>query len=114
LPLREGKKEMTVSVEQFADLLAPVSAQLALHGSTFTDRRDDQPSPIGVRPWGLRRARPAARSTVIPAWRYDEDEQIAVDVGSGLPLVAAKPPTANTTQSTDGEDPPSAEDWNND
>jgi putative ATP-grasp target RiPP len=102
-------------VERFAgDPLAPASAQLALHGATFTERRQDQPSPTGVRPWGLRRARPAGNGTIIPAWRYDRDEQIAVEVESGLPLIAAKPPTANTTQSTDGEDPPSAEDWNND
>jgi hypothetical protein len=51
---------------------------------------------------------------VIPAWRYDEDEQVAMAAESGLPLIAAKPPTANTTQSTDGEDGPSSEDWNND
>ena len=106
---------MTTVTDQFRhDPLAPVSAQLALNGSTFTERRDDQPSPVGVRPWGLRRARPVGRGTMIPAWRYDEAEQIAVDAASGLSLIAAKPPTANTTQSTDGEDPPSAEDWKND
>lgn len=106
---------MSVTVEKFAgDPLAPVSAQVALHGSTFIDRRQDEPSPVGVRPWGLRRARPAGRGNTIPAWRYDEAEQIAVDVESGLPLIAAKPPTATTTSATDGEDPPSAEDWNND
>lgn len=106
---------MSVTVERLAaEPLVPVSAQLALHGSTFTERRDDQPSPVGVRPWGLRRARPAGPGTVIPAWRYDEEEQIAVDVASGLPLTAAKPPSAKTTSRTDGEDPPSSEDWNND
>jgi putative ATP-grasp target RiPP len=106
---------MSMTVERFAgDPLAPVSGQIALNGSTFTERREDQPSPVGVRPWGLRRARPAGRGTTIPAWRYDEAEQIAVDAASGLPLIAAKPPTANTTQSTDGEDGPSSEDWNND
>lgn len=105
---------MSVTVERFAgDPLAPVSGQIALNGS-FTERRDGEPSPVGVRPWGLHRARPARRGTTIPAWRYDEAEQIAVDAASGLPLIAAKPPTANTTQSTDGEDGPSSEDWNND
>ncbi|MHA6618900.1 putative ATP-grasp-modified RiPP [Pseudonocardia sp. DLS-67] len=106
---------MSVTVEEFTgDPFAPTSAQFALCGSTFTERREDGPSPVGVRPWGLRRARPVGPGTVIPAWRYDGDQQIAVDAESGLPLIAAKPPTANTTQSTDGEDPPSAEDWNND
>jgi len=106
---------MSVTVEKFADdPLAPVSAQLALHGSTFTERRDDLPSAVGVRPWGLRRARSVEPGSSIPAWRYDEEEQIVVDADSGLPLIAAKPPTANTTQRTDGEDPPSSEDWNND
>jgi putative ATP-grasp target RiPP len=106
---------MTTVTDQFRhDPLAPVSGQLALNGSTFIERRDDQPSPVGLRPWGLRRARLAGRGTMIPAWRYDDVEQIAVDAASGLPLIAAKPPTANTTQSTDGEDGPSSEDWNND
>jgi putative ATP-grasp target RiPP len=106
---------MSVTVERFAgDPFAPASAQFALKGSTLTERRDDQPSAVGARPWGLRRARPAGQSAVIPAWRYDDGEQIAVDAESGLPLIAAKPPTANTTQSTDGEDGPSSEDWKND
>lgn len=106
---------MSVTVEKYAgDPLAPVSAQVALNGSTFTDRRNDQPSPSGVRPWGLRRARPAGPGTVIPPWRYDEQEQVAIDVASGRPLTAARPPSAKTTSRTDGEDPPSSEDWNND
>jgi putative ATP-grasp target RiPP len=101
---------------QFADdPLAPVSAQLALNGSTFTERRDDQASPVGVRPWGLRRARPATGpGRVLPAWRYDEQEQMAVEIGSGLPLIVAGDPSADTTSTTDGEDPPSSEDWDND
>jgi putative ATP-grasp target RiPP len=108
---------MSVTVEKFAgDPFAPTSAQFALTGSTFSERRADQPSPVGVRPWGLRRARPAGPGSIIPAWRYDEQEQIAVEVLSGLPLIAAKPkpPTAKTTSGVDGEDPPSSEDWNND
>src|ERR1700754_3289456 len=81
---------MSVTVERFAgDPFAPASAQFALKGSTLTERRDDQPSAVGARPWGLRRARPAGQSAVIPAWRYDDGEQIAVDAESGLPLIAA-------------------------
>jgi putative ATP-grasp target RiPP len=105
---------MTVSVELFADdPFAPTSAQFALNGSTFDERRTDRPSPVGVRPWGLRRAVPAGPGHVAPAWRYDKHAQMAVEVATGLPLIVAGP-TANTTSSTDGEDGPSAEDWNND
>jgi hypothetical protein len=70
------------------DPLAPVSGQFALAGSTRVV--DGEPSPTGLRPWGLRRARPAR----------------------GVPL--AGEPTALTTSSVDGEDPPSSEDWIND
>jgi putative ATP-grasp target RiPP len=108
---------MSVAVEQFAgDPLAPVSAQLALNGSTWSvDRRDDQPSVVGVRPWGLRRALPATGpGRVLPAWRSDEREQLAVEIDSGLPLIVAGDPSADTTSTTDGEDGPSSEDWDND
>jgi putative ATP-grasp target RiPP len=106
---------MTLIIEKFAgDPFAPTSAQFALNGTTFTERRADQPSPVGVRPWGLRRARPAGRGREIPAWRYDEQAQMAVEIGSGLPLIVTDGPTASTTSSTDGEDGPSSEDWNND
>lgn len=70
------------------DPFAPVSGQFALAGSTLAT--NDEPSPAGTRPWGLRRARPAR---VVPF--------------SGEP-------TALTTSSVDGEDPPSSEDWIND
>ncbi len=105
---------MTVTVEQFQDdPFAPTSAQFALNGSTFDPRRAEQPSPVGVRPWGLRRAQPAGSGHPVPAWRYDEQSQMAVEIATGLPLIVAGP-TANTTSSTDGEDGPSSEDWNND
>jgi hypothetical protein len=44
---------------------------------------------------------------------YDHHQQLAVDT-SGTPLITMGPPTANTTSSVDGEDPPSSEDWYND
>ena len=53
---------------------------------------------------------------ILPAWRYDPQTQKAVDA-TGQPLIDLPrmgPPTANTTSSVDGEDGPSAEDWNND
>jgi putative ATP-grasp target RiPP len=105
---------MTVTAELFqGDPFAPTSAQFALDGSTFGPQRADHPSPLGVRPWGLRRARPAGPGHPVPAWRYDEPTQMAVEIATGLPLIVAGP-TANTTASTDGEDGPSSEDWNND
>ncbi|SDM53345.1 hypothetical protein SAMN04488074_1238 [Lentzea albidocapillata subsp. violacea] len=72
------------------DPLAPVSGQFALAGSTGTIDAGAMPSPDGVRPWGLRRAHPAR------------------------PVPVSGEPTALTTSSVDGEDPPSAEDWIND
>ncbi len=108
---------MTVVADQFAgDPLAPVSAQFALDGTTFTEQGDDVPSPAGVRPWGLRRALSAGGGCELPAWTYDGVQQKAVDL-DGRPLIElpmSGPPTANTTSSTDGEDPPSSEDWYND
>jgi len=50
-------------------------------------------------------------------WRYDEHEQKAVEVETGLPLVdlrVAGDPSADTTSTVDGEDAPSSEDWDND
>ena len=98
------------------DPLAPIGARVALHGSSFEPREQDQPSPVGLRPWGLRRARPAGPGRTLPAWSYDPVSQMAVD-GAGVPLVdsdVAGDPSADTTASVDGEDPPSSEDWLND
>jgi len=99
-----------------ADPLAPASAQFALAGTSFTARRDEAASPIGIRPFGLRRATPVGPGVTLSAWHYDPQTQKAVDV-TGRPLIDLPrmgPPTANTTSSVDGEDGPSAEDWNND
>lgn len=94
------------------DPLAPVSARIALAGSRFTAQPQDIASPVGLRPWGLRRVRPARSGVALPAWTYDPDRQVAVGA-AGTPLVAGEP-TAVTTSSVDGEDPPSSEDWIND
>ncbi len=96
--------------------LAPVSTQFALAGSSFTPRSGDTASAVGVRPWGLRRARPAGAGKVVPAWTYDQARRMAVG-SDGRPLIespGAGDPTAVTTSSVDGEDPPSSEDWIND
>jgi hypothetical protein len=39
---------------------------------------------------------------------------MAVELASGLPLIVAGDPSAETTSTTDGEDGPSSEDWDND
>jgi putative ATP-grasp target RiPP len=44
---------------------------------------------------------------------YDHEQQVAVDV-NGAPLISMGDPSADTTSTVDGEDPPSSEDWNND
>ncbi|WP_028924733.1 putative ATP-grasp-modified RiPP [Pseudonocardia acaciae] len=98
------------------DPLAPGTGRFALNGATFAGHRDDVPSPVGMRPWGLRRARPAGVGRTLPAWRYDEKQQKAVDL-DGRPLIelpVGADPTAETTSTVDGEDGPSSEDWDND
>lgn len=97
------------------DVLASTSPRFALSGSTFVPSGTDLPSPTGLRPWALRRARPAGPGRVLPAWAYDHARQLAVDT-TGRPLIDTVwgDPSATTTTSTDGEDGPSSEDWNND
>lgn len=96
--------------------LAPAGAQFPLAPSDTAPSSLDEPSPVGLRPWGLRRMGPVlAPSGPWLEWGYDHDRQVATDP-DGVPVldVAAGPPTAPTTQRVDGEDPPSSEDWIND
>lgn len=108
---------MSHSIDQIAaDPLAPPAGRFALCRATSVERPNDVPSPVGVRPWGLRRARPATPGRPLPAWRYDERQQKAVDL-RGRPLIellVGADPTAETTSTVDGEDGPSSEDWDND
>lgn len=102
------------------DPLASGGGQFPLCAPTGTVAADDEPCPVGLRPWGLRTLTVAAggRGTAVPA-RYDHERQVAVD-RSGTPLIelpsAGKKgdPSADTTSTVDGEDPPSSEDWKND
>lgn len=89
--------------EQIDSILAPVGSRFALAGSTAQDG--------GARPWGLRHTVTAKPGSPL-SWAYDPARQIAVDP-SGAPLTAGDP-TAVSTASVDGEDPPSSEDWIND
>lgn len=97
------------------DPFAPMSSRLALAGSTPVSA-DSDPSRVGVRPFGLRRARAVPAERRLPTWFYDHVQQVAVDVATGLPLcvVMEGDPSATTTSTTDGEDGPSSEDWDND
>lgn len=99
-----------------ADPFASVGSRFALSGSSFVSEGCDEPSAAGLRPWGLRRARQAGSGRVVPRWIYDDERQMAVTVDDGCPVIdiVCGDPTANTTSSTDGEDGPSSEDWNND
>jgi putative ATP-grasp target RiPP len=102
---------MTIQTE----VLASTNPRFPLAGSTPVPSGADSPSPIGLRPWGLRRARPAGPGRVLPPWSYDHHRQQAVDA-AGRPLIDTVwgDPSASTTAATDGEDGPSSEDWNND
>ncbi|WP_157442339.1 hypothetical protein [Actinoalloteichus fjordicus] len=50
-----------------ADPIARASGRFPLDGFTILDRHDDAASPAGVRPWGLRRARPVGQGLELPA-----------------------------------------------
>jgi putative ATP-grasp target RiPP len=97
------------------DPFAPVASRFALAGSSCVSSGLDEPSVVGVRPWGLRRARPAPAGRVVPRWSYCVERQLAVD-SAGRPLIdmVCGDPSVETTSTTDGEDGPSSEAWNND
>lgn len=98
------------------DPLAPAGAQFPLGRPDDAASSSDEPSPPGPRPWGLRRMGPVMRpQRRWLAWGYDHERQLGTGP-DGVPLLdlASGPPTAPTTQTVDGEDPPSSEDWLND
>ena len=104
---------MTADID---DPIASASGQFPLAAPRGMAPSGDTPSPVGVRPWGLRNLSIAVPPRDVDPWamaRYDHDQQLAVDA-SGAPLIMTGPPTANTTSNVDGEDPPSSEDWHND
>lgn len=98
------------------DPLAGAGARFALGRADDAPSGTEKPSPAGVRPWGLRRMGPALTPTASwSAWCFDHERQVAIDHrGVAVLDLAAGPPTAPTTQTVDGEDPPSSEDWIND
>lgn len=97
--------------------LATTSGQFALTGHNSGPVSSAVPSRVGVRPWGLRQlVVPALPAAVAAVTSYCPERQVRVNA-DGCPLLdvpTMADPTANTTSSTDGEDPPSSEDWTND
>ncbi len=100
----------------FEDPLAAADEQFPLGRPDDAPASWDEPSPVGVRPWGLRRMGPVkVPSRRWLSWGYDHRRQLATDHADVALLdLVSGPPTAPTTQSVDGEDPPSSEDWVND
>lgn len=115
-----------------ADPLASPSGRFALARPAGLPA-PDQPSSKELRPWGLRRMGPVALpADRLAGYRYDPVQQVSLGA-DGTPLaigalaggnanttstiggaLVAGPPTAPTTSTVDGEDPPSSEDWIND
>lgn len=109
---------MAAPTDEFATApLVSISGQFAMTGPRGAPLPDEPPSATGVRPWGLRdlaESDSLGRTTL--AGTYCPALQSTVDLG-GRPVVGGAlmgDPTANTTGSVDGEDPPSSEDWTND
>jgi putative ATP-grasp target RiPP len=100
----------------FDDPLAPAGEQFPLARPDTAPPSTDAPSAAGARPWGLRRMGPVLQPAGQGlAWGYGHERQLATGPdGVALLDLTAGPPTAPTTQTVDGEDPPSSEDWIND
>lgn len=116
---QEGYSVDSYASARFIDEpIAPASGRFALDRPHWPDHvRPDTCDVPAVRPWGLRGLVPATPGPELPAVRYDHVQQVAVlDDGTGRALVdvLSGPPTAPTTQTVDGQDPPSSEDWVND
>lgn len=94
------------------DPISPDSAQFPLGRAQGTPNSADPASSEGVRPWGLRGMSMLSNKTVekLPAWRYDHERQIAVDLdGIGINELRMDP-SANSVTNLDGDEGAS-EDW---
>ncbi len=72
----------------------------------------DLPSPVGVRPWGLRGMRcGVVAERVVPEFVYSHEQQVAVDEdGRPLILTGMADPSAESVTDGDGDEGRS-EDW---
>ena len=86
--------------------------QFPLGRPTGAANNTDAPSEEGVRAWGLRGmgALPNKTDQPLPAWRYDHERQIAVDLdGVGINELRMDP-SADSVSNNDGDEGPN-EDW---
>lgn len=100
---------MPATLTRFTDdPMASDSAQFPLARPMATPDAQDEPSPQGVRPWGLLGMQPFPnRGTIITEWSYDHEAQVAVDA-KGRPLNELRmDPTANKVTNNDGDEGPS-------
>jgi putative ATP-grasp target RiPP len=104
-----------VDFDRFSDdPMVPHSPRFPLSRGGVTSEPNEEPSPAGIRPWGLRRMAPVEfTGTPTPANTYDPVRQIRVDL-EGRPLMEMGPPTADKTGSMDGSEGDPSEDFNND
>ncbi|MEV5537474.1 putative ATP-grasp-modified RiPP [Saccharopolyspora shandongensis] len=94
------------------DPVSPDSAQFPLGRPLGTPNSTDPASGEDVRPWGLRGMSTLSNKTVepLPAWCYDHERQIAVDL-DGIALNELRcDPSANSVSNLDGDEGAS-EDW---
>ncbi|MCY7342088.1 MAG: putative ATP-grasp-modified RiPP [Pseudonocardia sp.] len=93
---------------------AGYSAQFPLSRGAIASSPDEAPSPVGVRPWGLRRMAPIPfQGPPCPVGAYDPVRQVRID-DEGRPLIDMAEPTAPTTGSADGSEGDPSEDYHND
>lgn len=88
------------------DPIASDSAQFPLGRPLGTPNNTDPASGEGVRPWGLRTMSTLSNKTVepLPRWRYDHEQQIAVDLdGIGLNELRMDP-SADSVTGNDGDE----------
>jgi putative ATP-grasp target RiPP len=99
----------TASVD---DPVASGSEQFGLSRPPHDPPCWDVPSPVGVRPWGLREMRRGAVSgRPVPEFSYSHEQQVAVDeCGRALILTGMADPTAHSVTDGDGDEGRS-EDW---
>jgi putative ATP-grasp target RiPP len=100
---------MTTTLTRFTDEpLASDSAQFPLARPMRTPDAVAPPSPVGLRPWGLRSmALLPDTGKRISEWHYDHGRQVAVDY-DGVPLNELRmDPSANKVTNNDGDEGPS-------
>lgn len=98
------------------DPLAPDSGQFPLGRPLGTPDNTDAASPVGVRPWGLRGMSTLPNKTrhqSTPAWYYDHEQQVAVDLDGIAVFGLRMDPSADSVTSLDGDEGAS-EDWRHD